>query len=302
MFYPWNIIGHQKELASLDSDVQSGTLTHAYLFIGPESIGKFSVAKSLAGILQCPHNFCRTCPTCIQVDKRSHSDTIELWDDGESIKIATVRDIIARLSMTPQSNYKVLLIDNFGRATDEAANALLKILEEPPPRTIFVFTANQMRDVMATITSRMRIIKFKKLSDSVLHTALKEKFTQAEDETLARVIQLSLGRSGRAIELLADPQKLHDLEEQYNHILFLEKNASIATRVLAAQTLAEDRPKMIFFLSLLTSHIRQKMLAGSTINDRTHYMNLLEEIERSLSLIDRNVNTRLVLENLMTHL
>lgn len=302
MIHPWDIIGHERELKNLESDIQNNSLHHAYLFVGPENIGKYRTAKSLAGILQCANNFCRKCPTCIQIDKGCQTDTIELANDGESIKIATVRDIIARLSMTPQSNYKILLIDNFGRTTDEASNALLKILEEPTSRTIFIFTANQLRDVMATITSRMRIVKFKKLEDSVLESALKNRFPEATEETVKHVIHLSLGRSGRAIELMSDPEKLQEFKDQYNYISFLEHNAGISTRIMAAQTMAEDRPKMDNFLSLLTHHVRQKMLNTQSSADRMRCATLLSEITRSMSLIDRNVNARLVLENLMIQL
>jgi DNA polymerase-3 subunit delta' len=105
LMYNWNIIGHKKQLELIEEDIKSDRLSHAYLFTGPSSVGKFAIAKMMVNILQCPHNLCRTCPTCIQLSKGSHPDTIVLDDDGESIKIEQIRDIIARLNMTKQANY-----------------------------------------------------------------------------------------------------------------------------------------------------------------------------------------------------
>ena len=146
----------------------------------------------MAGILQCPNNFCHTCPTCVQIERHYHIDTIELKDDGESIKIDAVREIIERLNMTGQGTYKVLLLQNIGRMTDEANSCFLKTLEEPPPKTIFIFTAGQIQDVMPTIASRMRIINFKKLPDDILKDALKKRYPDTEDEVLDQVLLLSL--------------------------------------------------------------------------------------------------------------
>ena len=171
MYYNWNVIGHEKELGLLEHDFRENNIHHAYLFVGPEKVGKFRVAKSVAGILQCPENFCHSCPTCIQIEKKCHPDIIELEDDGQSIKIDTVRDIIARLNMTSQGRYKILLIQNIGRLTEEAGNCLLKTLEEPPQKTIFLFTVSQLRDIMPTIASRMRLIHFKKLGNDVYNSS-----------------------------------------------------------------------------------------------------------------------------------
>ncbi|KKT19207.1 MAG: polymerase III, delta-prime subunit protein [Candidatus Peregrinibacteria bacterium GW2011_GWA2_43_8] len=95
MLYKWPIIGHEEQLKRLEADLKNGHLAHAYIFVGPDKVGKFLVAKTLAGILQCPNNYCRSCPTCVQVMKGVHLDTIEMRDDGESIKIERVRALIA---------------------------------------------------------------------------------------------------------------------------------------------------------------------------------------------------------------
>lgn len=300
MLYNWNVIGHEKELAQLESDFVNNNIHHAYLFVGPEKIGKFRVAKSVAGILQCPNNFCHTCPTCVQIDKKCHPDTIELEDDGESVKISTIRDIIVRLNMTSQSKYKIILIQDIGRITE--APALLKTLEEPPEKTVFLFTAGQLRDVTPTIASRMRVIHFKKLPDEVLRTSLQKLYPDIDDETMDQVLLLSLGRSGKAIQLLANPEAFRELRDLYRHIQFLDEKAGIATRLASMGEISQDPQKLKTFLSLLVHYFRRKMFTDKTFHGKSKIMQILKNINGVIVLLDRNVNARLLLENLMLQL
>ena len=262
-------------------------------------VGKFRVAKSMAQILQCPNNFCHTCPDCTQIDKKIHPDTMQLDDDGESIKISAVREIIARLSMTGQSRHKILLIDNIGRLTDEASNCLLKTLEEPSAKTIFIFTASQLRDIMPTIASRMRIMHFKKLHDDVLKMALQKLYPDEESATLDQAILLSLGRSGRAIKLINDPEMFQELRDIYLQIQFLEEKASPAKRMMAMQDVSADPQKIKVFLQLLAHYFRRNLLQTTSDKSRQRAIRIIEEIHRVTNLLSQNVNARLLMENIM---
>lgn len=299
MYFNWNVIGHEKELLMLEEDILGGNVHHAYLFAGPSKIGKFRIARSMAGILQCQNNFCHSCPICIQIEKRCHLDTIELKDNSESIKINEIREIIERLNMTGQGAYKFLLLQNIGRLTEEAGNCLLKTLEEPPAKTVFIFTAGQIQDVMPTIASRMRIINFKKLPDNVLKEALKKRYPDVSNEMLNQVLLLSLGRSGTAIQLLSMPEEFQQLHEIYSNIQFLDEKGSISTRISAMQELSKDPRKIKTFLSLLVHFYRQKMLNEKSPAKKMDVANIIKEIHRVINLIDRNVNPRLLLENIM---
>lgn len=299
MYFNWNVIGHEKELLMLEEDILSGKVHHAYLFAGPSKIGKFRIARSMSGILQCTNNFCHSCPICIQIERRCHMDTIELKDNAESIKIDEIREIIERLNMTGQGAYKILLLQNIDRLTEEAGNCLLKTLEEPPAKTVFIFTAGQIQDVMPTIASRMRIMNFKKLPDNVLKEALKKRYPDVGDEMLNQVLLLSLGRSGTALQLLSKPEEFQQLHEIYNNIQFLDEKGSISTRISAMQELSKDPQKIKTFLSLLAHFYRQKMLNANSPAGKTHAANIIKEIHRVINLMGRNVNPRLLLENIM---
>lgn len=302
MIYHWNVIGHGHELQELERDFSNNNVYHAYLFVGPEKIGKYRIAKAMAQILQCPNNFCHTCPSCVQIEKKCHPDTIELEDDGESIKIGTIREIIARLNMTGQSKYKILLIQDCKRFVSEAASCILKTLEEPPEKTIFIFTTGQLRDVMPTIASRMRILNFKKLPDLVLRASLKESHSEADEETLDQILLLSLGRSGRAIQLLSQPEKFRELRDLYRQIQFLDEKASIATRLQTMQELSQDPAKVKTFLSLFTHYLRRKLFREKSFGEKEKLMSTLENIHQASDLLAGNVNGRLVLENIMLQL
>jgi len=304
--YNWNIIGHKKQLELIEEDVKSERLSHAYLFTGPSSIGKFAIAKMMVNILQCPNNLCRTCPTCIQLQKGSHADTIVLGDDGESIKIEQIRDIISRLNRTRQANYKILLIKKAERLTPEAANCLLKTLEEPPPDTIIIMTTNNVREILPTIISRARLIKFTSYSEKFLFEKLKPLYPDIDDETLAQVCSLALGKSGKAIKLLNDANLLASYRTMYNILCEFLEDKPLYNKFKAIEDVIENGTENEF-LDVFTYLVRNRLYKnveeapqerepGSI--GRKHFIELLKEIEETKKLLKRNINTRLALENL----
>ena len=204
--------------------------------------------------------------------------------------------------MTGQSRYKILLIQDIGRLPEAAANSILKTLEEPPGKTVFLFTAGQLRDVKPTIASRMRIVHFKKLPDDILKSALQKLFPNIAEDLIDQVLFLSLGRSGKAIQLLNSPEVFHELLELYHQIEFLSEKASVATRFMAMQDLLKDPQKTKNFLSLLVYYFRRKMFEQKTFEEKCAAIHTLKEIQHAIILLARNVNQRLVMENLMLQL
>ncbi len=305
MIYHWDIIGHEKPLQLLEGDITTGNLHHAYLFVGAPHIGKSAIAKQMAMILQCPNDFCRSCPTCTQVEKMSHVDTIELIDDDESIKVSTIRDLIGRLSMTSQSSYKIVIIDNVKRFTTEAANAFLKTLEEPTPRTIFIFTAPSIQDVLPTLVSRMRVIHFKKHPAAILKSALQQRFAHIDNLTMDYIINLSLGSSGRAIELLSDPDTFESLRNRYQEIEFHYEKKDFVRWYKEMGEISKDPIELRKVLGLLTHFLRTRLLyspmpLGQDETQKIVYA--IERIHRAQRLLEQNVNGRLLLEDILIRL
>lgn len=302
--YNWNIIGHKKQLEMIEQDIESGNLTHAYLFSGPSRVGKFSIVKKLANILQCNNNLCNICPTCKQLQSGNHTDTIVLKsDEGESIKIEQVREIIARLQMTKQANYKLLLIKGAERLTPEAANCLLKTLEEPPPNTMIIMTTSNIREILPTIISRVRLIKFTAYSNKFIEEKLTDLYPDKDPDTIKQVASLSLGKSGKAIRLLENSELLQKYLNMYNVLCEFLEDKPLYTKFGAINEILKEEKSPDEFLDVFTHLVRTKLHSGIDVDTITpekkqYYLDLLASTEETRSLLKRNINARLALENL----
>jgi DNA polymerase-3 subunit delta' len=300
MKYNWGIIGHEKQLNLLEQDISSGNISHAYLLIGPNSIGKYTVAKKIAGILQCENDFCHECSTCIQIEKGSHIDTIEFKDDKESLKIEEVRALVERLNMTGQSKYKIVLLQSVERMTVEASNSFLKILEEPPKNTIFIMTANNIRLILPTVISRVRVVKFEIVSANYLTEKLKTLYADRTADEITKASLLALGKTGKAIKLMENPEVFSDYMALYHKIKNFIEVKNVADRFAYVEEIVEDDSKIDLFFNLLKTVLRTKILEGDA-NIERNIDSVLKIYEASVFL-KKNVNSRLVLENLMLSL
>lgn len=302
MKYNWSIIGHEKQLKQLEDDIESGNLSHAYLLAGANSVGKFTLAKKMAGILQCENNFCHECPTCIQIEKGGHLDTIEFFDNGESIKIGDVRALIERLSMSPQSKYKIVILQSIERMTLDAANSFLKILEEPPARTIFIMTTNDVHFILPTIVSRVRVVMFRSVSVAYLKEKLGELYPDVDAETINNASIFSLGRIGKAVHFIENPDSLINYTKVYHDVQNFLERRNVVDRFSYVEDLVSDEAghSVDTFFDILRHVLRSKILEGDT--NRDQYINTLLKIDETAILLKRNVNDRLALENLMLSL
>ena len=297
MKYNWSIIGHENQLQRIELDINFGNLSHAYLLAGPNSVGKHTVAKKLAGILQCENDFCHKCKICLQIQQGGHIDTVELKDNKESIKIEDVRKIIERASMTSQSRYKIFLIQSIERMTLEASNSFLKVLEEPPEGTVFILTTNNLRELLSTIVSRVRIIKFSTVSANYLVNKLSELYPDCDKETIKKVSLFSLGKTGAALRLIENPDVLANYLKVYNDIQTFLEHKSAVDRFAYIEDIIEEPSRIDMFLNIVTHILRSKVLEGDQKTEK--YLNTLLKIEETGMLLKKNINLRLALENLM---
>ena len=307
--YQWNIVGNTSVLQSLEQDLAKGKLAHAYLFDGTDNIGKYTAAKIFAHIAQCPNDYCHSCSVCQEIDKGYHSDTIELVDDGESIKIETIRETLAKLYMSKQSAYKILLIQNIERMTAEAANAMLKTLEDPPEGVIFLLTTSRLQDALSTIISRVRTLHFHRLSDQQVREVLEQCFPLAESTMIDLIVTYAVGKPGKAYRLMEDPGLLETYQRRYNDFDVLLKKRDVSAGFVMVQDLVksskeeEGSHELHDFLDLFLAMVRQRMIEAH--DDHETMMRLGALADKTLqvfNLLKRNVNTRLLLENLMLSL
>ena len=150
---------------TLRSSVRTHRLPPAYLFIGPAGLGKHATAVSLAQALNCLGSMhddaCGRCMACVRIGRQVHPDIHTIEPQGQAIKIDQIRQLQEVLTLQAyEARVKVAILDDAGQLTIEAANSLLKILEEPPSQTLFVLVSQQLGTLPATLISRAQVLRF----------------------------------------------------------------------------------------------------------------------------------------------
>ena len=156
------VIGQPAVVAELQAAVADpGAMTHAWLFTGPPGSGRSVAARAFAAALQCPGGGDGTCHACRTVLAGSHADVQTVVPEGLSLGVAEVRELVRIAGRAPsQGRWQVVLVEDADRMTEQASNTVLKMLEEPPPRTVFLLCAPSLHpeDVPVTIRSRCRVV------------------------------------------------------------------------------------------------------------------------------------------------
>lgn len=302
---PWPAFGHQTQTQLLQKEIDTDHLAHAYLFVGPDKIGKFTVAKAFARNLQCPQGGGDNCLTCQQVQNEQHQDTFFWRDNGASIKVSEVRTMLTHLTRSFSSPHRIWLIQNASRLTLGAANSLLKTLEEPIPGVIFIFTTDHLTDLPATVASRMRIIHFQNIPFSTLQADLEKHLPDSPPTQIEQAINYSLGKPGWALRLLSNPHEFEAEKIRYQEIRTILADLPLYQRFRLAeklaQTISDSGTAEIthFFentLNLLRTHLHTSLRDGSDTTLTTHR---IQSLYRAHSLLEKNINRRLVLEHLL---
>ncbi|KGH47978.1 DNA polymerase III subunit delta' [Modestobacter caceresii] len=157
-----DVVGQPAVVAELQAAVaQPGAMTHAWLFTGPPGSGRSVAARAFAAALQCPAGGDGTCHACRTVLAGSHADVHRVVPEGLSIGVAEVRQIVRTAGRAPsQGRWQIVVVEDADRMTEQASNTVLKMLEEPPPRTVFLLCAPSLHpdDVPVTIRSRCRVV------------------------------------------------------------------------------------------------------------------------------------------------
>ena len=204
------IIGQRLPVRILQTLLRSDALPHALLFTGVGGVGKRSAARIIAMALNCRERRltmgepCGKCPPCRQIQSDKHPDILLIEPQANLLRIDRIRALLAALAMKPFSaRHRVVIIAEAQCMNPEAANALLKVLEEPPSHTLLILTASQKADLLPTIVSRCRHIRFNPLSPGDLTTLLKQ--TPDVDAGYAPTAAMLSGGSLTRARQLAQP-------------------------------------------------------------------------------------------------
>lgn len=195
------IIGHDRQIEHLRNAMRNGRLAHAYLFLGKEGIGKKVVALNLAKALNClrgDEEPCDECRPCLKVNHLHHPDVLLVEPHGQWIRIDQIRDLQRELSHRPyEGKRRVCILTDADRMRQEAANALLRILEEPPLHTVLILLAANGDFILPTITSRCQRITFNPLPPERIAEVLRSRLGLKTEEAhiLASLADGSLGKA-----------------------------------------------------------------------------------------------------------
>lgn len=186
------VIGQEGVVRILQNSVKENETSHAYMFAGPRGTGKTSVARILAKAINCENNQdgepCNNCSSCRRIDKGTALDIVEI-DGASNRRIGRIRELREEVNFAPaELQNKVYIIDEVHMLTNEAFNALLKTIEEPPAKVTFIFATTEPEKVPATIVSRCQVFEFKEISrteiQSRLRTVASSEGVEITDEAL----------------------------------------------------------------------------------------------------------------------
>ena len=158
-----DVVGQEPAVATLQRVVtEPGAMTHAWLFTGPPGSGRSVAAKAFAAALQCPDGGCGTCHECRTALEGTHADVDVIATEGLTLKVELARDLVQLAARRPSvGKWRVIVIEDADRLHERAADALLKALEEPSARTVWVLCAPSLEDVIITIRSRSRHVRLR---------------------------------------------------------------------------------------------------------------------------------------------
>lgn len=327
----WQTIGQERIKSFLKGGLERGKLAHAYLLVGPRYVGKGTLALDFAKALNCLGNDppCGECLPCLRIAQGIHSDVkiISLPYDEKTnrfkteISIDQIREEIISSAYLPpfEGKYKVFIIDGAEFLSPEAANALLKTLEEPPPNVVFLLLAAKEEALPPTIISRCQRLELKPLSQREIAKALTERWGLSSEKAqlLSRLCQ---GCLGVAVREYLSPQREERMAE-IRQILSQSKGERLTLAGELASQFDKDRADMWDKLRFWQVWWRDLLLIKAGLEENIvniDQKDLLKEqarryslqqikgaiysIERAIEELRLNANPRLVLEVLMLDL
>lgn len=321
------MLGHQWAVDLLQGHVARSEVRHAYLFTGPQGVGRRTLAVRLAQALNCQQPPasgmpCLQCRTCQQIARMEHPDLAIVAADqvGGTLKVDQVRELQHSLSLAPYAaRYRVAILLRFEEAHTSAANALLKTLEEPPQQVVLILTAESAEALLPTIVSRCEVLRLRPLSLQDVSQGLQDRWGIAAEESHL-LAHISGGRPGYALRLHQTPELLQQRSAWLDDLARLLTSSRVE-RFAYVESLYKDRGVLSAVLQVWASLWRDVMIQASGAAapianlDRSEEVGFLVErfgldgarqtlaaLDHTRDLLGRNANTRLAGEVLMLDL
>ncbi len=323
----WQVIGQDKLLSLLKQNLKQSNIAHAYLLTGPRHIGKGTLAVNIAQAMNCDASEppCGQCHSCRRIAQEKHADVILTHLNlSAEISIDTIRELQHLANLPPyEGKYKVFIIDDAEYLSIEAANCLLKILEEPPPKVIWLLLASEENRLLPTVISRCQRLEFKPLPMKEIQKILVDQYdiTLNKANLLAR---LSHGCPGWAISAVKDDNLLSQRTQNINKFVSL-LTANLEQRFACAQEWAiqfnRQRMSMIEIMEDWINWWRDLMLIRGSCEELITNIDYEATLQRKASnltmreingfiadlcllkeQLSKNINVRLLLEWVMLNM
>lgn len=301
----WSGIEGQEQAVALLRRAAAGRAVHAYLFAGPAGVGKRMAARTFAAALNCtgPEDAkpCGTCQPCQQMQAGNYAGYREITPVKGSLRLQQIKEVQDMLALASETGrYRVVVIEEAEKLTAEAANALLKILEEPPENTVFILITTQQAGVLPTVASRCGLVYFRPLPAGILTQLLAGGVDRPE-----LVAALAQGSMEQATALAGDQEKI---------LAARSEALQLWQRAVSGEYLPEvkgEKAGVDQLLQLLGWLVRDQLvqlwpegeeyvinrdLPGRTGMPPARLVEALEYIVRAGLLLEQNVNPQLVLE------
>lgn len=334
----WRIIGHKKSINILDKSLRENRLAHCYLLVGPPNIGKTTIALEIAQAVNCTETDkpCGECTQCLRIAEGKHSDVQlislkNVTSEGQNkknrteISINDIREMQKSASLKPfEGACRVFIIKTVEQLSIEAANCLLKTLEEPPAQVIVILLSNtNSSNLLQTIVSRCQVIKLNTLPTSQVAQHI-QKQSEINPEQLQQIANLSRGRIGWAIKVIEKPEILTIRQQTIQKILNVI-TGDLFTRFEYASELANIfardresvREELEMWISILRDILIIKQGSEEWVNNISELdtlkihasksnsiqlINDLKQVDKAWNQLIQNTNARLCLENLMLNI
>lgn len=299
-----NIIGHERQIQYLEKALKNGRLAHAYLFHGPESVGKFAVAKYFVGKLNCPHPIILDLENTL-VSKKVPRPT-EVGRDGgpqglakkrKDIPIEDIRELKRLFSLSAAGDeWRAAIINEAEKLSPEAADAFLKLLEEPGDKTLFLLVTSSLDLIPPTITSRSQQIRFSEVSGNIISEFLSKKGVGGEEQK--EILFLAAGRPGVAVRMMEDRKYLSAQKKLLQVVQGILRNQELPQAFILTEKVAPDeemRKKMVEYIVRI---VRAGLLRTAP-GEMASRLNSMRNIVRISEILETtNVNPRLALDSI----
>jgi len=319
------IIGHSGIISHLQNAIRAEKISHAYIFHGEEGMGKKSLALAFAKTLLCAEkgiNSCNKCKSCIQADSKNHPDILWINNEKNSIGVDEIRTRInADIMVKPyQGPYKIYIIEEADKMTENAQNALLKTIEEPPEYAVIILLCSNINTLLPTILSRCVVLDLRPVNKQLIKEFLMSKY-QVPDYKAEIAANFSGGNAGKAIKY-ALSEDFEKKKEEIFHILRYIDEMELHEIISGIKTISENKASIFDYIDIMLLWFRDVLMLKATgdpnlllfkdeyqvikkqanIRSYDQIENIIRSMEEAKAKLTANVNFDITVELMLLHI